>query len=69
MEIIKFQEEIKEGIPNKIPPKKKLDENLNNAPKRKDILNLSEKKLALKNALRYFPKKHHKELSIDFKYE
>ena len=44
MEIIKFQEEIKEGIPNKIPAKKKLDENLNHAPKRKDILNLSEKR-------------------------
>ena len=69
MEIIKFQEEIKEGIPNKIPEKKKLDENLNHAPKRKDILNLSEKRLALKNALRYFPRKHHKELSLDFKYE
>ena len=69
MEIIKFQEEIIEGIPNKIPPKKKLDENLNHAPKRKDILNLSEKRLALKNALRYFPRKHHKELSLDFKYE
>ena len=51
-----FKEEILEGIPDVLPPKQAYDSNYNHAPKRKDILSIDEKKLALKNALRYFDK-------------
>ena len=61
-----FKKKILAGIPSEIPPKKDYDLNINHAPKRKDILNTAEKKLALKNALRYFPKKHHKILATEF---
>lgn len=61
-----FQRSILEGIPKQIPNKKKYDENINHAPKRKNVLTIKEKELALKNALRYFPEEHHAELSEDF---
>ena len=61
-----FKEEIQQGIPNELPPFKALDPNLNHAPKRKDILTKSEKKLALRNALRYFKKEHHSILIKEF---
>ena len=61
-----FQEQIKEGIPTNIPRLKEFDATINHAPKRKDILNVEEKKLALRNALRYFPKEQHGELAKDF---
>jgi urocanate hydratase len=61
-----FQQEILQGIPAQIPAKKSLDLSLNHAPKRKGILTKSEKQLALKNALRYFPKSQHAELAPDF---
>ena len=61
-----FQEQIKEGIPTNIPSLKQFDTTINHAPKRKDILNVEEKKLALRNALRYFPKEQHSELAKDF---
>ena len=64
-----FRDAILEGIPTKLPPKKEYDKTVSHAPKRKDILNSDEKKLALKNALRYFPKEQHRELLEDFKYE
>ena len=64
-----FKKSLLAGIPSEIPPKKEYDPKINHAPKRKDILNKSEKKLALKNALRYFPKKHHKILAAEFAYE
>ncbi|MCK4920632.1 MAG: urocanate hydratase [Bacteroidales bacterium] len=60
---------VQEGIPDQIPEKIAFDPNINHAPRRKDILNAEEKKLALRNALRYFPAKHHKELAIDFHHE
>ncbi len=66
MTISEFQQEILQGIPAQIPAKKSLDLSLNHAPKRKDILTKSEKQLALKNALRYFPKSQHAELAPDF---
>ena len=50
-----LKELLHEGIPAELPILKPYDENLNHAPKRKDILNIAEKKLAVKNALRYFP--------------
>ena len=61
-----FQEQIQQGIPSILPKKKKYDSNLNHAPKRKEILSTDEKKLALKNALRYFDAKHHAELLTEF---
>lgn len=64
-----FQEQILEGIPNKLPQPKLYDLSINHAPKRKDILSADEKKLALRNALRYFDTKHHAELLPEFKEE
>ncbi|MBT8261013.1 MAG: urocanate hydratase, partial [Bacteroidia bacterium] len=64
-----FKDQIHEGIPNKLPQPKAYDTSINHAPKRKDILTAEEKKLALKNALRYFDNKHHKELLPEFKDE
>ncbi|KGL58687.1 urocanate hydratase [Polaribacter sp. Hel1_85] len=61
-----FKEEIQQGIPAVLPKPKEYDLELNHAPKRKDILSLDEKKLAIKNALRYFDKKHHKVLLPEF---
>ena len=61
-----FKQMIAEGIPSELPDLKEYDENINHAPKRKDILNDSEKRLALKNALRYFPVKFHPVLSKEF---
>lgn len=63
-----FKQFILEGIPNKLP-KNNRDETLNHAPKRKEILTDEEKKLALKNALRYFDSSFHKELIPEFKEE
>jgi urocanate hydratase len=64
-----FQKAILEGIPAELPNKREYDPNINHAPKRKEILSLEEKKLALKNALRYFDVKFHKELAPEFKEE
>ena len=61
-----FKEIILEGIPTKLPQAKKYDPTVNHAPKRKDILTVKEKKLALKNALRYFPEDLHSELAPEF---
>ena len=66
MSSISFQDEILQGIPKEIPPKKDYDKSINHAPRRKQILSSDEKKLALKNALRYFPKEQHKELIEEF---
>ena len=66
MTIQDFQEDIQQGIPTTIPTKKAVDSTVNHAPKRKEILSLEEKKLALRNALRYFPKDQHEELAEDF---
>lgn len=64
-----FQEQIKQGIPSVLPPKKIYNENVSHAPKRKEILSEDEKKLALKNALRYFEPQHHAELIPEFREE
>lgn len=64
-----FKEEIQQGIPSILPAKKEYDLAINHAPKRKEILSAEEKKLALKNALRYFDAKHHAELIIEFSEE
>ena len=61
-----FKEQILQGIPSELPELKPIPENANRAPKRKDILTKEEKQLALKNALRYFPQKWHKQLAAEF---
>ncbi|MCH2044781.1 MAG: urocanate hydratase [Saprospiraceae bacterium] len=61
-----FQQAILEGIPNELPTHPVYDPNVSHAPKRKDILTKTEKKLALKNALRYFPKHLHADLATEF---
>ena len=66
MTIAAFQQDILIGIPSEIPAKKVYELNVNHAPKRKNILSSDEKKLALRNALRYFPKEQHEELIEDF---
>ncbi|MEO6884306.1 MAG: urocanate hydratase [Bacteroidia bacterium] len=66
MTIENFQKIISQGIPSELPEIKPFEEAINHAPKRKDILSAEEKKLALRNALRYFDKKHHAILSKEF---
>ena len=66
MTLKEFQDDIRAGIPEVLPAPKPYDEQINHAPKRKDILSAEEKELALKNALRYFPVKHHAELAKEF---
>ena len=61
-----FQKEIQQGIPENLPEKKAYPSGANRAPKRKDILSTEEKKLAIMNALRYFPKNWHPILAKEF---
>lgn len=69
-----FKSLIAQGIPQELPAlvsvstNKNADKHSKNtpAPKRKDILSLEEKKLAIRNALRYFPKEWHAELAPEF---
>ena len=61
-----FHATILRGIPDQLPQPKLYESSINHAPKRKDILTKEEEKLALKNALRYFPEKHHKVLAKEF---
>lgn len=64
-----FRAVVAEGIPSKLPAPKPRDPEINHAPRRKEILSDEEKKLALRNALRYFPKELHKELAPEFAQE
>ncbi len=66
MELNSFQKEMLQGIPDNLPEPPALDHNISHAPQRKDILSADEKRLALKNALRYFDKKHHAVLAPEF---
>lgn len=61
-----FKAAIRAGIPDVLPEPREYDKDVNHAPKRKEILTEEEKKLALRNALRYFPKKFHKTLAPEF---
>jgi urocanate hydratase len=67
--MISFADEIQQGIPTVLPAAKAWDPAVNHAPKRKEILSPEEKKLALRNALRYFPKAQHAELAPEFAQE
>ncbi|GAA4817702.1 urocanate hydratase [Litoribaculum gwangyangense] len=64
-----FKEEILQGIPNTLPAKYEYPTGVNRAPKRKDILSKEEKQLAIRNALRYFPKDWHAEIAQEFAQE
>ena len=66
MNIQEFQKDIQQGVPSILPSVKSYDLEINHAPKRKDILSKDEKKLAIQNALRYFPLKFHAELAPEF---
>ena len=61
-----FQKEILAGIPEILPEPRPYDNTVNHAPRRKDILTKEEKRLALKNALRYFEPRHHAHLAPEF---
>ncbi|MEC9209601.1 MAG: urocanate hydratase, partial [Bacteroidota bacterium] len=64
-----LKQSILQGIPDKIPAKKERNPNISHAPHRKDILNQEEKQLAIRNALRYFPKHMHATLAPEFAQE
>lgn len=66
MTLQEFQQSIREGIPAELPAPKPYEPEINHAPKRKDILTKEEKKLAIRNALRYFDPKHHAVLAPEF---
>ena len=66
MATLTFKEEIQRGIPSELPPMPVFDSSISRAPKRKEILTTLEKKLAIKNALRYFDVKHHDILAPEF---
>jgi len=61
-----FKKLVLAGIPDELPPAKTYDTSINHAPKRKEILSTEEKKLAIRNALRYFNEKHHPVLAKEF---
>lgn len=63
---ISFQEEVLRGIPPELPPAKPYDNAVDHAPRRRDVLNAAEKKLAVRNALRYFHPRHHAVLAPEF---
>ena len=60
---INFKAQVLKGIPDELPAQKPYPSGSNRAPKRKDILSKEEKRLAIKNALRYFPNEWHAELA------
>jgi urocanate hydratase len=66
MSLAHFKNEILQGIPDELPQAKQYDTTINHAPKRKNILSLEEKRLAVRNALRYFHPRHHKVLAPEF---
>jgi urocanate hydratase len=63
---MQFRAQIRQGIPSQLPPKKERTAGISHAPKRKDLLSTDEKKLALRNALRYFPSAWHETLATEF---
>ena len=66
MTLQEFQADIRAGIPDYLPEPQAYDPDINHAPRRKDILTPEQKRLALRNALRYFPKKFHAVLAPEF---
>jgi len=66
MNLTEFQSSVKQGIPAGLPQPLPYDTDVNHAPVRKDILSAADKKLAIRNALRYFDKQHHTDLAKEF---
>ncbi|MFN3951406.1 MAG: urocanate hydratase [Thermaurantimonas sp.] len=66
---LSFSEQILQGIPEDLPAIKPYDPSVNHAPKRRNILTVKEKELALHNALRYFHPRHHEVLAQEFYHE
>ena len=66
MTLQEFQDDIRAGIPDRLPAAKPYDRQINHAPRRKEILSAEERVLALRNALRYFPENLHAELAREF---
>lgn len=66
MTIQEFQRQITAGIPEELPAPKPYDPAINHAPRRKEILSPEERVLAVRNALRYFPERHHETLAREF---
>lgn len=64
--ITDFATQIREGIPSEIPAAKPYDPSVNHAPRRKKILDADGERLALANALRYFPAEQHAALAPEF---
>ena len=64
--MIDFSKEFESGVPKELPPKKELDMSVDHAPKRPNVLNDKQKKLAIANSLRYFPEEWHEELATEF---
>lgn len=69
MTLQEFQADLRGGIPHMLPEPQAYDNSVSHAPKRKDILSVEDKKLALQNALRYFPKEQHAQLLPEFAQE
>lgn len=69
MTLQEFQADLRGGIPHMLPEPQAYDNSVSHAPKRKDILSAEDKKLALQNALRYFPKEQHAQLLPEFAQE
>ena len=67
--MIDFSKEFECGVPTVLPPKKELDMSVDHAPKRPNVLNDKQKKLAISNSLRYFPEEWHEELALEFSNE
>lgn len=67
--MIDFSKEFECGVPTELPPKKDLDMSVDHAPKRPNVLNDKQKKLAISNSLRYFPEEWHEELALEFSNE
>ncbi len=65
-EVLQFQRDVLSGIPEELPVLKPYDHTVNHAPVRKEILTPEEKRLSIRNALRYFPKRHHAVLAPEF---
>ncbi len=66
MNLNDFRAAITQGIPATLPQLLPFDPDVNHAPVRKDILSASDKKLAIRNALRYFDARHHEVLAVEF---
>ena len=61
-----FEQQIRRGIPSELPPARPYDTTASHAPRRKAILTPEQERLALRNALRYFPAEWHAELAPEF---